>query len=121
MSRILIVEDTAAHMQLATQLLERNGHTVLQASTAEDGIMLARSQQPDVVLMDIKLPRMDGFSAIRALRQDPATHGLKLIAITSYREEFAVDEARASGADGFIAKPFHYEHFLAVLNEVLAR
>lgn len=121
MSRILIVDDSPAHVRLARYLLEANGHEVLQAGSAEDGIVIAQREQLDLVLMDIKLPGMDGMSAIRVLRADPATHSLKTIAMTSYRDRFSAEEVRASGADRFIEKPFHYEYFLSVVNGVLGK
>ena len=119
MRRVLIVEDHPSHMELAAYILERGGYEVLQAMSAEDGIALARSERPALILMDLRLPGMDGLEAIRVLRSDPETRDIKIIAVTSYRDEYGEQPLRIAGADALIRKPYHYDHFLGTLKAVL--
>ena len=119
MQRVLIVEDHPSHMELAAYMLERGGYEVLQATNAEDGIALARTERPALILMDLRLPGMDGVGAIRLLRSDPATRGIKIVAVTSYRDEYGEKPLHVAGADALIRKPYHYEHFLGTLRAVL--
>jgi len=119
MRRVLIVEDHPSHMELAAYILERSGYKVLQATNAEDGIALARKEGPALILMDLRLPGMDGVEAIRMLRGDPETSKIKIIAVTSYRDEYGEQPLRVAGADALIRKPYHYEDFLGTLKAVL--
>jgi DNA-binding response OmpR family regulator len=119
--RVLIVEDNRAHMQLAAHVLTRSGYAVLQAAAAEEGIATAHIERPDLILMDLGLPGMDGLTAIRELRADPQTSAIPIIIVTSYHDEPDGQLMLKSGADGFIAKPFHYEHVLGVVRAVLER
>jgi len=82
--KILIVEDNSINMELATDLLEASGYFVIQAGTAEEGIKLARVESPDLILMDVGLPGMDGLEATGVLKQDPATKGINVIVLTVY-------------------------------------
>jgi len=117
--RILIVEDNPPHMQLATYLLECGGYDVMQAVNAEDGISLARNERPALILMDLRLPGMDGVAVIRELKADPETRGIKIIAVTSYGIEYGEQAMRTCGADAFIGKPYHYNNFLGIVKAVL--
>ena len=72
-----------------------------------------------MILMDLRLPGKDGLTAIRELKADPATRGIKIVAVTSYRAEDSEHSIRASGADGFILKPYHYDHFLGTVKTIL--
>jgi len=117
--RILIVEDNPPHMQLAAYLLECGGYDVMQAVNAEDGISLARNEHPALILMDLRLPGMDGVAAIRELKADPETRGIKIIAVTSYGTEYGEQAMRTSGADAFIGKPYHYNNFLGIVKAML--
>jgi len=119
--RILIVEDNPPHMQLAAYLLECGGYEVMQAVNAEDGISLARNERPALILMDLRLPGMDGVAAIRELRADPETRSIKIIAVTSYGIEYDEQAMRSCGADAFIGKPYHYNNFLGIVKAVLAQ
>ena len=119
--RVLIVEDNRAHMQLAVYVLKRSGYSVLQAATAEEGIAIARREGPDLILMDIGLAGMDGLTAIRELRSDPQTSAVRIIIVTSYRDEPDRQVLLKSGADGVIAKPFHYDHVLGIMKAALER
>ena len=115
MARVLVVEDNAANMTLAVFLLQSAGHTVLSATDAEGGLRLARSEQPDLILMDIQLPGMDGLAATLLLKQDPATRAIPVIALTALAMKGDEERIRKAGCDGYIAKPMRYQEFLATI------
>jgi two-component system cell cycle response regulator DivK len=115
MAKVLIVEDNAANMKLATFLLESAGHTVLSATDAEAGLALARAEQPDLILMDIQLPGMDGLEATVLLKRDEATRAIPVIALTALAMKGDEERIRAAGCDGYIAKPMRYQEFLAII------
>lgn len=119
MTTILIVEDNPLHMTLAATLLELEGYVVLKSGNAGDGLMLARARQPDLVLMDIMLPDMDGLEAVKKLRADKATRALKVIVLSSFRDEYNETEILDSGANAFLAKPYHHQDFLNTVRSVL--
>jgi two-component system cell cycle response regulator DivK len=121
MARILIVEDNSANMKLAAFLLTSAGHTVLSASDAEAGLTLARGERPNLILMDIQLPGMDGLEAISMLKRDDATRAIPVIALTALAMKGDEDRIRAAGCDGYIAKPMRYKEFLATVAAQLAR
>ena len=120
MAKILVIEDNRANMTLAVFLLQSAGHTVLSATDAEAGLTLAREGQPDLILMDIQLPGMDGLEASALLKGDAATRAIPVIALTALAMKG--DEARilAAGCDGYIAKPMRYQEFLAAIAARLA-
>jgi len=113
MAKVLIVEDNAANMTLATFLLQSAGHSVLSARDAETGLTMARSEQPDLVLMDIQLPGMDGLEATAMLKRDGATRDIPVVALTALAMKGDEERIRAAGCDGYIAKPLAYRDFLA--------
>jgi two-component system cell cycle response regulator DivK len=121
MASILIVEDNPANMALATFLLESVGHTVLSTTDAEHALTLAREEQPDLILMDIQLPGMDGLKATALLKGDDATRAIPVIALTALAMAGDEERIRAAGCDGYIAKPFAYREFLATIAAQLTR
>ena len=121
MLRILVIEDSPVNMALTVAILENAGHAVLQADHAVQGLALARSEQPDLVLMDIQLPDIDGLTATRMLKSDPHTANLPVIALTAFAMKGDEDETRAAGCDGYVTKPIRYREFLAELHSVLKR
>ena len=116
MAKVLVVEDNAANMTLAIFLLESAGHVVINATDAEAGLTLARDEQPQLILMDIQLPGMDGLEATRLLKQDDATRGIPVIALTALAMKGDEERIRAAGCDGYIAKPLAYKDFLAMVS-----
>ena len=116
MAKVLIVEDNPANMTLAIFLLESAGHVVINATDAEAGLMLARAEQPQLILMDIQLPGMDGLEATRLLKQDDATRSIPVIALTALAMKGDEERIRAAGCDGYIAKPLAYKDFLAIVS-----
>ena len=121
MARVLIVEDNPANMKLATFLLESAGHTVLSATDAEAGMTLARGERPNLILMDIQLPGMDGLEATALLKRDDATSAIPVIALTALAMKGDEERIRAAGCDGYVAKPMDYQDFLATIAAQLAR
>jgi two-component system cell cycle response regulator DivK len=107
-------------MKLATFLLESAGHTVLSATDAEAGLTSARGEHPDLILMDIQLPGMDGLAATRLLKEDDATRTIPVIALTALAMKGDEERIRAAGCSGYIAKPMRYQEFLATIAEQLA-
>jgi two-component system cell cycle response regulator DivK len=120
MAKVLIVEDNPANMTLAVFLLESAGHTVMSATDAEAGLTLARVEQPQLILMDIQLPGMDGLEATVLLKQDGLTRAIPVIALTALAMKGDEERIRAAGCDGYIAKPLAYKDFLAVISSHLA-
>jgi two-component system, cell cycle response regulator DivK len=112
---VLVVEDNPANMTLAVFLLESAGHRVLTASDAEAGLALARSAQPDLILMDIQLPGMDGLEATMLLKEDEATRAIPVIALTALAMKGDEARIRAAGCDAYIGKPMRYKEFLAAI------
>jgi two-component system cell cycle response regulator DivK len=121
MAKVLVVEDNPANMKLATFLLQSAGHTVLSATDAEAGLTLARGEQPNLILMDIQLPGMDGLEATLLLKRAEATRAIPVIALTALAMRGDEERIRAAGCDGYIAKPMRYKDFLAAIAAQLAR
>ena len=121
MAKVLIIEDNPANMTLATFLLQSAGHSVLAARDAETGLTLARAEQPDLVLMDIQLPGMDGLEATALLKGDEATRDIPVVALTALAMKGDEERIRGAGCDGYIAKPLAYRDFLATISWHLAK
>lgn len=111
MAKILVIEDTPISLMLTTLLLEKVGHTVLCAENAEIGLLLARSELPSLILMDIELPGMNGLAATRLLKQDPVTHAIPVVALTALAMKGDGQRMRDAGCDGYITKPLRYRAF----------
>lgn len=120
MAKVLVIEDNPANMKLAMTLLQSAGHSVLSAVDAETGLTLARKQQPDLILMDIQLPGMDGLEATMLLKGDEVTSGIPVIALTALAMKGDEERIRAAGCDGYIAKPMRYQEFLTMIAAQLA-
>ncbi|HUF11650.1 MAG TPA: response regulator [Longimicrobiales bacterium] len=120
MAKVLVVEDNPTNMTLAVFLLDSASHTVLQATNAEAGLTLARTEVPDLILMDIQLPGMDGLQATTLLKADPATRAIPVIALTALAMKGDEERIRTAGCDGYIAKPLAYKEFLGAVSAQLA-
>ena len=105
MKRILVVEDTEDNRQIMRDLLTSVGYELIEAVNGEEGVAMAKQHKPDLILMDIQLPILDGYEATRRIKADAALASVPIIAVTSYA--LAGDEAktRAAGCDAYIAKP----------------
>jgi len=112
MSLILIVEDNDKNLKLVRDVLQVKGYETLDAGTAEDGLTIARARLPDLILMDIQLPGMNGIDALKALRADPATAAIPVIAITASVMQQDQQEIVRAGFNGFIEKPINLRIFL---------
>lgn len=119
MAHILVVEDNPANMKLASLLLRNAGHSVLPAVDAETALALARSDQPDLILMDIQLPDMDGLTATALLKQDPATASIPVIAVTAMAMTLDRQKTMDAGCDGYISKPLRYRELYAAIDHLL--
>jgi two-component system cell cycle response regulator DivK len=115
MATILVVEDNAANMKLAVFLLQNAGYTVLSATDAEAGLTLARNERPNLILMDIQLPGMDGLAATALLKLDAATHAIPVIALTALAMKGDEERILAAGCVGYLAKPMGYREVLATV------
>src|SRR5688572_14273557 len=121
MAKILIVEDNPANMTLAVFLLKSAGYTIVSAIDAEAGLAVARAEMPNLILMDIQLPGMDGLQATALLKADEATRSIPVIALTALAMKGDEERIRAAGCDGYIAKPLAYKEFLATVSAQLSK
>ncbi|MGY6517128.1 MAG: response regulator [Lysobacteraceae bacterium] len=121
MARILIIEDSPTDTRVFTSLLERNGHEVLAAGSAEDGIEMARAQRPDLVLMDVILPGMNGFQATRALSKDPDTSAIPVIIVSTKGMETDRVWGMRQGAKDYVVKPPNEKDLLARIQTALGQ
>ena len=119
MSLVLIIEDNDKNLELVRDILQAKGYSTLEAGTAESGLELARREAPDLVLMDIQLPGMDGIQALKALRASPATSALPVVAITASVMMADREQIMRAGFDGFIEKPITVRSFLEVVEGAL--
>jgi|SRR5579862_935487 len=117
--KILLVEDHPMNVELAVDLLEAGGFTVYCTRTAEDGIRLAREILPELVLMDISLPGMDGLCATRALKADPATRHLTVVGLTAHAMKGDEANGRGAGFDGYLTKPINTRTFVAAIKDFI--
>ena len=121
MAKVLVIEDNPANMKLASLLLRNAGHSVLCAVDAETGLTMARACHPDLILMDIQLPGMDGLAATALLKQDPATIAIPVIALTAMAMKEDQEKTEVAGCDAYIAKPLRYQELYAAIEHLLAK
>lgn len=121
MAKILVVEDNAANMKLVCMLLRTAGHTVVSAVDAETGLTVACADRPDLILMDIQLPGMDGLAATALLKQDPATAAIPVIALTAMAMKADLEKSQNAGCDAYIAKPLRYQDLYAAIDSLLPK
>jgi CheY-like chemotaxis protein len=121
MARILLVEDNDMNRDMLTRRLMRHGHTVLIATDGAGGIAMARAEAPDIVLMDMALPGLDGWEATRRLRADAATSHLPIIALTAHAMAGDRERALAAGCDDYDTKPVELARLLGKIAALLER
>ena len=119
-TKILLVEDNAANRYLATYLLAGHGFAVVHAADGVEALDRAHTEQPDLILMDIQMPRMDGYEAARRIKDTPALSGIPLVALTSYAMAGDRDRALAAGFAAYIEKPIVTETFVAEVSRHLS-
>ena len=125
MARILIVEDNAEMRMMMMALLGSKGHEIIEAIDGTDVLRWAVEEEPDLVLMDVMMPRVDGISLCRSIRANPKTESVKVLAITAFPEQDNVKKMYDAGADLCLIKPLQFEHFrlevMRLLNEACNR
>jgi two-component system cell cycle response regulator DivK len=117
--RILVVEDQEDNRRILRDLLESAGYDVIEAENGEAALALVKSQRPNLILMDIQLPLMDGYEATRRIKADRDLQSIPIIAVTSYALSGDEDKARAAGCDDFVTKPYSPRQLLAKIKEHL--
>lgn len=116
---VLVVEDNELNMKLIRSLLQLGDFDILEAQDAERAIELVKKIKPDLILMDIQLPGMDGLNATRIIRNDPSLKNIPIVAITSYAMHGDEQKAKSAGCTGYIAKPIDTRSFLDNINEYM--
>jgi CheY-like chemotaxis protein len=119
--KILVVEDQPVELKLALDVLAAAGHQVERASTADQALAAIEAEHPDVVLLDLLLPGMDGLTLARKLRADKATRDISIVIITSYPERFPSADALAADCDLYMQKPLNTRTLPAMLSDVVKR
>ena len=118
-AKILIIEDNEQNMYLLTFLLNRHGHEVFQAGDGRQGIELAERENPDLILLDIQLPQMDGYAVARKIKAIQALAGIPIVAVTSYAMVGDREKTMAAGCSGYIEKPINPDTFMEQISEFL--
>jgi two-component system, cell cycle response regulator DivK len=118
---ILIVEDNEKNMKLARDVLQFNGFRTLEAVTAEQGLILAAEHHPDLILMDIQLPGMDGTTALRRLRDDSTTAAIKVVALTALAMTNDRERFVSAGFDGYLSKPISVRELPSQVRQLLSQ
>ena len=116
---ILVVDDNKKNNILLTDILQYHGYTVIKAFHGEEGINVAREQLPCLIFMDIQMPGVDGLTAIKILKNDPATKSIKIIAVTSFAMPGDKEKIIAAGADDYIAKPIKIKQLPEIIKKHL--
>ncbi len=119
MKKILVVEDNETNMYIFSRILRKGGHEVIPATSGEEGVELATKEKPDLILMDIQLPDMDGLKATKRIRESEAKGEIPIVALTSYAMVGDKEKALAVGCTGYIEKPINPDTFLAKIERYL--
>jgi CheY-like chemotaxis protein len=117
--KVLVVEDQAIESKLAVHVLSAAGHDVTRAEAADQALAEIKDAHPDVILLDMSLPGMDGLTLARLLKTDPATRDIHIVAVTSYPEKFSKAEALAAGCDVYLEKPLSTRTLPKILTQIL--
>jgi CheY-like chemotaxis protein len=112
MAKILIVDDNSLYRELAGTLLADSGQEILEAESGEEALRIARTEHPDLILMDLSMPEMDGVATLRRLRQIGPISDIPIVAVTGYPEKWARELVTTEGFQGYIEKPFRPETFV---------
>lgn len=117
--KVLIIEDNQANLTLVRDLLAHHGYETLEATNGEEGIRIAAERLPNLILMDIQMPVMNGFTAIERLRGDPRTKDIKIIAVTSFAMTGDRERVLKTGADEYISKPIDTRKLPALVKKII--
>jgi two-component system cell cycle response regulator DivK len=115
--RILVVEDQEDNRQILRDLLANAGYDMIEAEDGQQAVVAAAEHRPDLILMDIQLPMLDGYEATRRIKADPALNKIPIIVVTSYALSGDEEKARAAGCDAYVAKPYSPRALLAKIRE----
>ena len=115
--RILVVEDQEDNRQIIRDLLDHAGFEVIEVGDGEKALTAAATHRPDVILMDVQLPLLDGYEATRRIKAEPALKHIPIIVVTSYALSGDEAKARAAGCDGYVAKPYSPKALLAKIRQ----
>lgn len=121
MAKVLVIEDNPANLKLIRFLLDNAGHSVLFSIDAEAGMKLARAELPDLILMDIQLPGIDGLTATTQLKLDPTTRHIPVIALTALAMKSDQEKTLAAGCAAYLTKPLRYQELYATIDNQLAK
>lgn len=121
MARILIVDDSPTETHLMKGILKGNGHEVLEATSGEEGVAIAGKELPDMVLMDVVMPGLNGFQATRQISKDSKTNHIPVVIVTTKNQETDRVWGKRQGAKGYLVKPVQENLLLDTINEVLAQ
>lgn len=121
MAKILIIEDTENNRVLLVRRLGPKGHELMTAQDAERGVLMAQTERPDLILMDVGLPGMDGWTATRQLKSDPATQPIPIIALTAHAMQGDREKAAEAGCDDYETKPIDFNRLFEKIDRLLAR
>jgi two-component system cell cycle response regulator DivK len=119
MAKILIIEDTENNRVLLTRRLKPRGHDIVTAENAENGLAMVATERPDLILMDVGLPGMDGWSATRQLKSDPANRQIPVIALTAHAMDGDREKALEAGCDDYETKPIDFNRLFAMIDRLL--
>jgi len=119
MAKVLVVDDSPTELHLFTRYLQAGGHQTLTAEDGEAGIAAARSERPDLILMDVVMPGLNGFQATRKISRDPATRDIPVVMITTKDQETDREWGLRQGARAYLVKPVGQQELLGVVDEVL--
>ena len=117
--RILVIEDQEDNRQIVRDLMAASGYELIEATTGEEGLEAAARERPDLILMDIQLPGIDGYEVTRRIKADPKLRQIPIIAVTSYALSGDDKKAFAAGCDGYVTKPYSPRLLLAKIREYL--
>ena len=118
---ILIVEDDPRNLKLIRDLLQIRGYTTLEATDGKQGVDMARAKMPDLILMDIQMPLMDGFEAISILKADPVTKSITIVALTAFAMQGDREKCMEAGFNDYITKPLDTRAFVTMVKEYLEK
>ncbi|HET9443999.1 MAG TPA: response regulator [Acidimicrobiales bacterium] len=117
--KVLLVDDDPVILKLLQVNFDLEGYTVLMANDGVEGLEMARSERPDIILLDIMMPRMDGLEVTRTLKRDAATRGIPIILLSARAQAFDIQEGKGVGADDYLTKPFDPLELLDRVKELL--
>ena len=118
-ARVLLVDDNTTNLQVLFQALSPEGYELLIAQSGEQALESAREGSPQLILLDVKMPGIDGFETLRRLRADEETEGIPVVFLSAHANVESIEEGKALGAQGYFTKPFQFDEILAKVKEIL--